>query len=301
MAAPTLTIEQAMQAVPAAKNFVQIGKGGQKIVFAADLDGVRSVIKFMSPDLDIPSADPNETIIDAVTARAQREVETMQLCNSPYLVKTGALPMTTVTIDQQPYIMFSEELIEGADLKALNRSEPFLPLMQLIELGLHISLAIKALWERRKIHRDIKPGNIMRRDSDKSFVLLDMGLVFNLDDESLSIGPVGTKIYFSPEQMDFFNRRSVLDFRSDLFSLGIVMYEMATSRHPFLTPEVHNSMDIMYNIRNLTPPPISQYRPDIPLPLETLILRLMAKRPALRYRKIDMVLEELASLKGGVS
>ncbi len=298
MTAPTLTVEQVQRAVPNATNITEVGKGGQKIVFAADLDDHRCVLKFMSPDLDFASLDPNETGIDAVTARAQREVETMQQCNCPYLVKTGTFPMTKVVIDDQPYILFSEELIDGIDLKALSKSER-LPIPEIIDLGSHITSAVSALWEQRKIHRDIKPGNIMRRNSDRVFILLDMGLVFDLDDESLSIGPVGTKIYFSPEQMDFLNRRSVLDFRSDLFSLGVVMYEMATGKHPFMTPDVHNSMEIMYNIRNLTPVPPTQHRPDMPPSLETLILRLLAKRPALRYRKIDLVLQALEQVKGG--
>lgn len=298
MTAPTLTVEQVQRAVPKATNITQIGKGGQKIVFAANLDGQRCVLKFMSPDLDFASLDPNETGIDAVTARAQREVETMQQCNCPYLVKTGILPMTKVVIDNQPYILFSEELIDGVDLKALLKSER-LTIPEIFNLGFHITSAVSALWDQRKIHRDIKPGNIIRRNHDRSFILLDMGLVFDLDDESLSMGLVGTKIYFSPEQMDFLNRRSVLDFRSDLFSLGVVMYEMATGKHPFMTPDVHNSMDIMYNIRNMTPIPPAQHRPDMPVALESFILRLLAKRPALRYRKINLVLQELEQMKGG--
>jgi serine/threonine-protein kinase len=172
-------------------------------------------------------------------------------------------------------------------------------MQEVIDLGYPITTAVSALWAQRKIHRDIKPGNIMRRDADRAFILLDMGLVFDLDDESLSISPVGTKIYFAPEQMDFANRRSVLDFRSDLFSLGIVMYEMGTGHHPFMTPDVRNSMDVLYNIRNLTPVSPSQYRPEIPQPLETFIMRLLAKRPALRYRKVDMVLQALEQMKGG--
>lgn len=298
MTAPTLTAAQVQKAVPNAKNITEIGKGGQKLVFAADLDGYRCVLKFMSPDLDFASLDPSETGLDAVTARAQREVETMQQCNCPYLVKTGNLPMTNVMIDNQPYILFSEELIDGADLRTMLKTG-VLPIAEIIDLGQHITIAVSALWAQHKIHRDIKPGNVMRRNADRAFILLDMGLVFDLDDESLSISPVGTKIYFAPEQMDFANRRSVMDFRSDLFSLGIVMYEMATGHHPFMTPDVRNSMDVLFNIKNLTPALPSKFRPEIPAPLDTFIMRLLAKRPALRYRKIDMVLQTLEQMKGG--
>ena len=140
----------------------------------------------------------------------------------------------------------------------------------------------------------------MRRESNGAFVLLDMGLVFDLQDESLSIGPVGTPLYFSPEQLDFNNRRTVMNFRSDLFSLGTVMYEMATGAHPFLQ-SAQTSWEVLGNIANMTPRLPRELRPDLPEKLNEIIMRLLAKRPALRYRSIELFQRSLreVEIEGG--
>jgi eukaryotic-like serine/threonine-protein kinase len=211
---PTLTAQQVQQAVPDATNVAFLDKGGQKVVFSCTIDGKPYVLKILQPHLrpvmpeqsgDV-GADPIS--IDDVTARAQREVATMKECDTPHLVKIGPIEMRTIQIDGEDLLCFSEEMIDGLPLnKLLRQSGPLSP-AEIITLGQNIATAIGALWQRNKIHRDIKPGNIMRRRTG-GFVLLDLGLVFDLNDESYSIGPVGTHIYFSPEQMDFANRRQV--------------------------------------------------------------------------------------------
>jgi serine/threonine protein kinase len=159
---------------------------------------------------------------------------------------------------------------------------------ELIQLAHQMSEAIKDLWSLHKIHRDIKPGNIMRRSSNGDFILLDMGLVFDLEASSLSLCPVGTPIYFSPEQMDFDNRRTVMNFRSDLFSLGIVLYQMATGSHPFITRSSMTPLEVMTNIKTLDPVQPKDLRADLSNSLNDIILRTLAKRPALRYRSIEL-------------
>lgn len=127
----------------------------------------------------------------------------------------------------------------------------------------------------------------MLRNDNGDFVLLDMGLVFDLQDESLSVSPVGTPLYFSPEQMDFSNRRAIMNFRSDLFSLGTVMYEMATGHNPF-TQGAMTTWDVLGNIANMVPQSPRKLRGDLPEKLSEIIMRLLAKRPALRYRSIEL-------------
>ena len=122
---------------------------------------------------------------------------------------------------------------------------------------------IQALWELGKIHRYIKPGNIMRRTSG-DFVLLDAGRAFDVIGESLSGGfLVGTRIYFSPEQFDYSNRRTGLDFRSDIFALGVTMYEMATGRHPFWS-RGQSSATFYSNVTPLAPELPSTSLEDFP-------------------------------------
>ena len=167
---------------------------------------------------------------------------------------------------------------------------------ELLTLAQQVSMAISEIWNFSKIHRDIKPGNIMRKDSSGDFVLLDMGLVFDLRDRSLSDSPVGTFLYCSPEQLDFINRRKKLDFRSDLFLLGIVLYEMSTGHHPYITSPTNTKMEVLNNIVNMNPEPPINLRNDIPMHLNKVILRLLAKSPSLRYRSIEKLRQELNSL-----
>jgi serine/threonine-protein kinase len=235
------------------------------------------------------------SLVDDVTARATREVETLRQCRTPHLVKPGPLGLTPVDIHGERLLYFTEEFIDGDPLTAVLEGGGTMSVHELVALGTQITLAIEELWGLNKIHRDIKPGNIMRRRSSETFVLLDMGLVFDLDDRSFSLGPVGTTAYFSPEQTDFRNRRSVLDFRSDTFSLGIVLYIMATRQHPF-TARATNSWEVLMNIQTMAPPPPKQLRADLPDELSAVILRLLGKRPALRYRTTRMLLDALRSV-----
>jgi serine/threonine-protein kinase len=296
---PNLSAHQIQQAVPDAANVAFLAKGGQKVVFSCTINAKPYVLKILQPHVRSLTLDQSGEVgvepisIDDVTARAQREVATMKECDTPYLVKIGPIEMRTIQIAGENLLCFSEEMIDGLPLnKLLDESGPLSP-AEVIELGQNVATAIEALWQRSKIHRDIKPGNIMRRRAG-GYVLLDLGLVFDLNDESYSVGPVGTQIYFSPEQMDFANRRQILDFRSDLFSLGITMYQMATGVHPFIA-NASSSWDVVNNIRHLTPQPPHQVKTDIPEALSNIVMRLLGKRPSLRFRSIQKLRQSLAN------
>lgn len=298
MASPTISPADVEGVVPGAHIVTHVGEGGQKRVFRAHIaDGVYAV-KFMRPtvqQIGTPATADDVSVVDDVTARATREVETLRQCRTPHLVKPGPLGLTSVEIRGERLLYFTEEFIEGDPLTVALRNDSPTSVRELVALGTQITLAIEELWRFNKIHRDIKPGNIMRRTSTEMFVLLDMGLVFDLDDRSFSLGPVGTAAYFSPEQTDFRNRRSILDFRSDTFSLGIVLYLMATRQHPF-TAGATNSWEVLGNIQSMTPAPPKQLRHDLPDELNAIILRLLGKRPALRYRTTGMLLDAFRSV-----
>lgn len=297
MTIPNLSSTQVAKIIPNASDIKILDQGGQKIVFNGKIDGKSYVFKFMSPGVF-----KNETLeedIYNITARAQREVETLAQCNCPYLVKMGPIGLKTDIIDDQYLLFFSEELIEGKNLNRYYKEIGNFTNEELVKLALNISQAIYALWQFSKIHRDLKPGNIMRRETDGNFILLDMGLVFDLQDDSLSMGPVGTPRYFSPEHVDFLNRRTRMDFRSDLFSLGVVMYEMATGNHPFATSTSYSNWDIIGNIVKLNPPTPISVRQDLNQSLSELIMRLIAKRPALRFRSIELLHKALFELEQG--
>lgn len=291
---PNLTPEQVASLVPNASLIMRESSGGQKVVFRATVDGVEYALKFAK----VPASEFDDTedfAASDISIRARREVETMRDCASPYLVKLGPIGLNFATLDDQQLVYFSEEFIKGKDLRNLFRESGRFEPSEVAKLGRQIASAISALWDLGKIHRDIKPANIMRRENNGDYVLLDAGFAFDIDGESISVGPVGTPAYFSPEQFEFANRRAVLDFRSDMFALGVTMYLVATGKHPFWSPG-DNSATLYSKITTHIPNPPSTEVAGFPDVLDTIILRLLGKSPHLRYRRCDQLIDALKGL-----
>ncbi len=192
---PNLSIEQIVALIPGASNVEIVGRGGQKLVYRATIVKSEYALKFAK----ITSAGVDEMgdfSTGDIAIRAKREVDTIRDCSSPYMVTLGPIGLTFATVVGQQVVYFSEEFIAGRDLRhILTQHGPF-PADEVAKVGRQIGLAIKALWELGKVHRDIKPANIMRRVTNGDYVLLDAGLAFDVDGESISVGPVGTPAYF---------------------------------------------------------------------------------------------------------
>ncbi|MFD1953192.1 serine/threonine protein kinase [Paenibacillus thailandensis] len=307
MRAPDLTEDQVKEICPTCTDIVFLGKGGQKTVFSCSISGVRYAIKFLdltniqdqqvqqSLDSDHYSISPIEDIREDVLARAKREIDIMNRCETPTLVKLGPIGMTFVEYKSRKLLYFTEELVSGEDLYTIIRRDRQITLQEGIQLGIDIATAIKHLWDINMVHRDVKPKNIMRRDNG-TYVLLDTGLAFDLSDESLTAAfmTVGTRIYMSPEQLK--NVRRGIDFRSDLFLLGIVLYESLTGQHPFFTRGL-NSMQLVANIVSNQVEKPSNLRTDLPQSLNAIIMRLLAKEPHLRFKTCDSLIEKLAQVR----
>jgi serine/threonine-protein kinase len=130
----------------------------------------------------------------------------------------------------------------------------------------------------------------MRRPENGHFVLLDMGYILDLDDRSLTKPGLlpGTPYYLSPEQIDLTRKRQ-LDFRSDLFNLGIVLYESATGLHPFKRHLNASTSNMFLSILTYIQPPPITIRLDLPPKLDAIIMRLLKKRPYLRFSSCEQL------------
>lgn len=295
---PHFTPEQIENAIPDVSNVERVGAGGQKVVYRATIQKETYALKLaMVPESESGDEEDDESsTIEVVSARAKREIETMRECASKHMVKLGPIGLNFAEIEGQRVLYFTEEFIVGEDLQRFIRSGP-LSHGEVVKLGLHIGGAIKSLWDLGKVHRDIKPGNIMRRENEE-YVLLDAGLAFDVTGDSFSVGPVGTLNYFSPEQFDFSNRRTGLDFRSDMFSLGVTMYIAATGTHPFVGRDMRSS-EVVAAILQQDPEPPSKVLDDNAFPeeLDDVILQMIGKSPHLRYRTCDRLIEALEKVK----
>jgi len=249
---------------------------------------------------EISSCDDQikEDIKNSLIARSEREIKTMNECKSDYLVRVGPIPFKCVDYNDQTIILFTEEFIDGNDLsEEIKKSGPA-DIHCAINLGLNIAEAIDVLKNCNKLHRDIKPLNIIKRKDSDTFVLLDLGIVFDFEDESLTkYGDFvpGSKLYYSPEHLDF-KRRREMDFRSDLFCLGVTMYEYLLGIHPFMKARTSFPEDLFRNILTMNPLSPKDIRPEVPNELSVAIVRLLAKQPHGRYRTPKLFIDTLKAI-----
>jgi len=192
------------------------------------------------------------------------------------------------------------ELVVGRTLRELMVRGP-LPIGDSVEIAAQIAAALTAAHDAGVVHRDIKPENVMIR-RDGLVKVLDFGLAKQSDTplvdpqaETLDThrtGPgvvLGTVAYMSPEQ----SRGRSVDARTDLWSLGVVLYEMLTGRQPF---EGDSSVDVLANILHQEPPPLALRRDDVPSELAAIVNRSLAKPIARRYRSAQEVRADLRSV-----
>ncbi len=259
-----------------------LGQGGMGVVFKArqrSLD--RPVaLKFL---LEASARDP------AWLARFQREARTASALNHPHICTIYDMG----ECDGRPFL--SMELIEGRTLEALVGQRR--PVKELAHLIGQAARALAAAHAAGVVHRDVKPANIMVR-ADGIVKVLDFGLARRLpsenqvpaqSDEVTDPGTrVGTLLYMSPEQA----RAEPVSAATDVFSLGLVLYELVTGLHPF---RAESGVGVLHAIVNLAPLPPSRLNPEIPASLEALIQHMLAKDPRLRPTtvEVDAALTEL--------
>jgi eukaryotic-like serine/threonine-protein kinase len=294
----TLTSEQVAVLVPGSKITGPFKSGGQKVVVPIELKGSKYALKVAwVPTPEEPEETPEEASAgppeeEEAIARIRREVGIIGEANVPELVKLGPVPFSEFRLDKELVIFYTEEWVPGEDLKTQIRAQGKLPPSDVALLGIQMCRAVDWLWAHGTVHRDIKPGNIMRREDGK-FVLLDLGMALDLTDVSLTSPgiTVGTPAYLSPEQLDAPRKRR-MDFRSDLYALGVTMYEAATGRHPYYRPGM-SSTDTIVSIQTVRPPPPTELVEGFPSELSNVIMRLLEKKPHLRYRTCDKLAAEL--------
>ncbi len=187
------------------------------------------------------------------------------------------------------------QLLEGESLDARLKREGRLPTADVLRIGREIAEGLAAAHERGLVHRDVKPGNIWLEEPRGRVKLLDFGLARPVEDDAQltqSGTVVGTPAFMAPEQA----RGMVATPRSDLFSLGSVLYRMATGELPF------KGADTMSTLTALAvddPVPPRELNPDLPPPLADLIVRLLNKNPESRPASARAVAEALAEIERG--
>jgi serine/threonine protein kinase len=253
----------------------KLGEGGMGIVYKAqDTKLNRSVaLKFLPEHL---SASEQEKARFLQEARAAASLNHPNIC-------------TIYGIDENSgQIFIAMELIEGQTLR--EKTQTF-SVKQSVEIGIQIADGLAAAHEKGIVHRDIKPENIMIR-KDGIVQIMDFGLAKLRGSTRLTTSRslLGTIAYMSPEQVQGLET----DHRTDVFSLGIILYELLAGQSPFTG--VHEAA-IIYEIVNVNPKPISAIVHTIDTRLEQVVLKCLEKEPNERYQSVKDVAVDLRRIK----
>lgn len=254
----------------------KLGEGGMGVVYKAEDTKLKRTValKFLSPQTIGTEDDKTRFIHEAQAAAA---------LNHPNIC-------TVHEIDEYEDRSFiAMECIEGESLKAKIKSSP-LGVDEAVEIAIEIAEGLREAHSKGIVHRDIKSANIMLTTTGRVKVM-DFGLAKSSGRTQLTRSgtAVGTVAYMSPEQ----GRGDTVDHRTDIWSLGIVLYEMLTGEVPF---KADYDQATIYRIINEEPPSIKSQRSDVPKKLEQIIEKALAKSTKERYQSAEAFKTDLESI-----
>jgi serine/threonine protein kinase len=257
-----------------------LGKGGMGVVFLAEDSRLQRevALKVMRPS---SAKDHN------ASERFLREARAAAKVKHDHVV-------TIYDADEEDGTFYiAMEHLRGAPLDVYLKRQPPPNVAQILRVGREMAAALGAAHERGLVHRDVKPANVWLEVPKGRVKILDFGLAWRGKDEThlTQAGTVaGTPAFMSPEQA----RGQALDPRSDLFSLGAVLYRLCTGRQPFSGNGV---MEVMYSLAMDTPAPPRTVNPTIPAALSDLVMHLLAKKPEDRPNTAAEVVDAIRGIE----
>jgi eukaryotic-like serine/threonine-protein kinase len=189
-----------------------------------------------------------------------------------------------VSDEQGSYLVM--EYVEGGTLEPFTQPAGLLPIDRVIEIVFKCCKALDYAHRHGIIHRDIKPANILL-SGDADIKITDFGAALTLAAETTQVSGIGSPAYMSPEQL----QEGSLNHQTDIFSLGVVMYQLLTGSLPF---KATNNYSMVYQIINVDAPPPSLLRPEVPVAVDTIVKQALEKDIARRFHTWEDFAQALA-------
>jgi serine/threonine protein kinase len=190
--------------------------------------------------------------------------------------------------EEASYIVM--EYVDGSTLEQYTRHDSLLPVQRIVEIIYKCAKALEYASNQGVIHRDIKPANILLA-GETDIKVSDFGAALTQAAETTQVSGIGSPAYMSPEQV----KEQQLSYQTDIFSLGVVMYQLLTGRLPF---QGANNYSMIYQIINIDPPPPIEVRPELPPRIDAIVMRALQKDTARRYQTWEEFAHDLATALG---
>jgi serine/threonine-protein kinase len=257
----------------------ELGRGGMGVVYKAEDTKLKRTValKFLPPEL---------THVPEIKERFMREAQAAAALDHPNICTVHEFD------EAEEKTFISMAYIEGQSLRKKIESGP-LELDEILRIATQVAEGLQEAHKRGIIHRDIKSPNIMVDERDQAKIM-DFGLARVAGGSLITQEgtTMGTIAYMSPEQA----RGEEVDHRTDIWSFGVVLYEMLSEQLPF---KGEKDSSILYSIEHREPTPLKEIKPKIPAELDQVVKKALAKNPDERYQNMDELLDDLYSISKG--
>ncbi len=258
----------------------ELGKGAMGIVYLGKDPKISRVVAIKTMAL---SQEFEEDELEEVKQRFFREAETAGRLNHPNIVTIYDAG------EEHDLAYIAMEFLKGHDLARYCKADNLLPMETVISIVKRSAEGLDFAHQQNVVHRDIKPANIMYEPESDSVKITDFGIARITDSSKTKTGMVlGTPSYMSPEQL----AGKKVDGRSDLFSLGVMLYQMLCGSLPF---KADSMASLMFKITNEEAPDIRTIKQDIPADLAAILNKAMTKDADARYQRGSELAQDLAA------